>query len=195
MSFTKKTWKDRKTEYPNRRLPTKEDGSTELVTVSREEGTISAEGDAFSAENMNDLEGRISDTFGGLSFAQDAEGNWGYKPSGADTVIPFRSGESGGDVTIKGVYTLEDTSGIQTFTRTFDIGTDEYDGFTTTKHMYAFIYNVRSGSATNVGVHNATISGSTLTLVLNVNSNADGALNFELTISLIEPEADEIIQL
>ena len=24
-------------------------------------------------------------------FAQDEEGNWGYKPSGADSVIPFKS--------------------------------------------------------------------------------------------------------
>ena len=28
---------------------------------------------------------------GGLNFAQDAEGNWGYIPSGADSVIPFKS--------------------------------------------------------------------------------------------------------
>ncbi len=28
---------------------------------------------------------------GGLSFGQDAEGNWGYIPSGADTVVPFKS--------------------------------------------------------------------------------------------------------
>lgn len=27
----------------------------------------------------------------GLSFGQDAEGNWGYIPSGADAVIPFSS--------------------------------------------------------------------------------------------------------
>ena len=27
----------------------------------------------------------------GLSFGQDAEGNWGYIPSGADTVIPFNN--------------------------------------------------------------------------------------------------------
>lgn len=60
MGFKKKTWSDRKTEYPNRRLLTKEDGSTELVTVSREEGIISSEGDAFSAENMNNLEERIN---------------------------------------------------------------------------------------------------------------------------------------
>ena len=63
MLFTKKTWKDRKTEYPNRRALAKGDGSRELVTVSREEGVISEEGDAFSAENMNDLEKRIADSF------------------------------------------------------------------------------------------------------------------------------------
>ena len=27
---------------------------------------------------------------GGLSFGQDADGNWGYKTGGADTVIPFK---------------------------------------------------------------------------------------------------------
>lgn len=31
----------------------------------------------------------LNKNLGGLQFAQDAEGNWGYKPSGADTVIPF----------------------------------------------------------------------------------------------------------
>lgn len=29
----------------------------------------------------------------GLTFAQDTKGNWGYKPKGADTVIPFKKGE------------------------------------------------------------------------------------------------------
>lgn len=63
MSFIKKVWKNRKTEHPNRRELSKEDGSRELVTVSRREGKISEEGDAFSAENMNDLEKRIEDGF------------------------------------------------------------------------------------------------------------------------------------
>lgn len=57
--FVKKTWKDRISEYPTRRTLTKDDGSTELVTVSRSEGTVSQEGDAFSADNMNDLETRV----------------------------------------------------------------------------------------------------------------------------------------
>lgn len=63
MAFKKKTWLGRIAEYPNRRRLTKEDGSSELVTVSREEGQISQEGDAFSPDNFNDLEKRISDGF------------------------------------------------------------------------------------------------------------------------------------
>ncbi len=63
MGFTKKTWKNRIAEYINRRLLTMEDGSTNLVTVARDEGTISQEGDAFNAVNMNDLEDRIEAGF------------------------------------------------------------------------------------------------------------------------------------
>lgn len=32
----------------------------------------------------------LNNSLGGLEFAQDAEGNWGYKPAGADTVTPFK---------------------------------------------------------------------------------------------------------
>lgn len=32
----------------------------------------------------------ISRDLGGLSFGQDADGNWGYKAGGADTVTPFK---------------------------------------------------------------------------------------------------------
>ena len=63
MAFNMKTWVDRITEYPTRRRLRKEDGSDELVTVTREEGQVSEEGDAFSAENMNDLESRIDTAF------------------------------------------------------------------------------------------------------------------------------------
>lgn len=69
MAFEVKTWNDRITEYPNRRILT--DTSTnesQTVLVERSEGAISNEGDAFSAENMNDLEQRIADTFGGFGF-------------------------------------------------------------------------------------------------------------------------------
>ena len=63
MAFVKKVWKDRIAEYINRRLLTKEDGTQELVTVARNEGNISQEGDAFNAANMNNLEERIANEF------------------------------------------------------------------------------------------------------------------------------------
>ena len=63
MAFSLKTWVNRISEYPNRRKLTHEDGSTELVAVARAEGQISAEGNAFSAEEMNDLENRIKGGF------------------------------------------------------------------------------------------------------------------------------------
>lgn len=68
MAFKKKTWLDRIAEYPTRRRLKKSNGTDEIVTVSREEGTISQEGDAFSADNMNDLETRIDDEFNSLNL-------------------------------------------------------------------------------------------------------------------------------
>lgn len=64
MAFVKKTWKDRVSQYPNRR--TINDGhTTKVVTVGRDEGTITEVGDAFNADNMNDLENRIQAAIGG----------------------------------------------------------------------------------------------------------------------------------
>lgn len=105
MAFLQKTWKDRVAEYINRRVLTKEDGTTELVSVERSEGTISQEGDAFSAANMNDLEQRIADEFseqnknlGGFTPVIDEETGeiTGYTTTigGADTVFPFISNMS-----------------------------------------------------------------------------------------------------
>lgn len=64
MAFNKKTWKDRVSEQPQRRLLTPVDGGeATTVDVTRQEGIVIQEGDAFSAANMNDLETRIKNTF------------------------------------------------------------------------------------------------------------------------------------
>lgn len=75
MGYTKKEWKDRISQYPTRRKLEKTDGSTETVTVSRAEGTVSQEGDAFSAENMNDMEERIDQGFQdiGVQYNQETD--------------------------------------------------------------------------------------------------------------------------
>lgn len=103
--FTPKEWKARLVEFAGRRLLRNvANGETVTYDVSRSEGQVSQEGDAFNTKNMNDLEQRISNGFanaktnidslnrdlGGLSFGQDADGNWGYKAGGADTVTPFK---------------------------------------------------------------------------------------------------------
>lgn len=62
-NWVKKIWKNRTTEFPTRRTLMKEDGSSEIVTVTRNEGTVSEEGDAFNADTMNNLEERIDAGF------------------------------------------------------------------------------------------------------------------------------------
>ena len=66
MAFVKRKWKDRLVEFVGRRKLTRVTGSIEnqiIVDVTREEGTVSQAGDAFSEENMNDLENRIEEGF------------------------------------------------------------------------------------------------------------------------------------
>ena len=69
MAYSIKTWVDRESEFPNRRTLTPVSGQTDTVDVARAEGTVSVQGDAFDAANMNDLESRIS---AGFAEAQPA---------------------------------------------------------------------------------------------------------------------------
>lgn len=72
MAFIKKIWKDRISQFPNRR--TINDGYvTKQVTVGRDEGTITEQGDAFDASNMNDLEQRIEDCYGDVQALVGSE--------------------------------------------------------------------------------------------------------------------------
>ena len=76
MSFVKKIWKNRISENPLRRTITNvTTGVSEIVDVTRYEGTVTQEGDAFSAANMNDLEQRIADAVdtGGAVFIAGVE--------------------------------------------------------------------------------------------------------------------------
>lgn len=47
--------------------------------------------DARQGKVLMDKANQLSSDLGGLVFAQDADGNWGYKAGGADPVIPFKS--------------------------------------------------------------------------------------------------------
>lgn len=120
--FEKKTWTDRVSEYPTRRKLIKEDGTSEIVTVERCEGNISAEGDAFSADNMNGLEERVGEALSVLSatdgtefrFGVNEKGEYGYvvEKDGADTVIPFSNARK--------LYEALEHSGLVTEDMSFD---------------------------------------------------------------------------
>lgn len=125
MGFTKKTWKNRIAEYINRRLLTMEDGSTNLVTVARDEGTISQEGDAFNAANMNDLEDRIEAGFADVSqslanLKNPAKGTKGILVNGGSpltkdyllvyTLQSTNTAYSGASISINGINVAQLTS-------------------------------------------------------------------------------------
>lgn len=68
--YVSKTWKNTIAQYPNRRTITNiSSGTEQTVEVVRSVGTISQEGDAWNASNMNDMEARINTAFG-MAFNQ-----------------------------------------------------------------------------------------------------------------------------
>lgn len=76
MAFTKKTWMDRNVEHPSRRKLTPVSGEENVYDVTRSEGNVITPGDAFNAENMNDLEARISEAYTDLkTYVDNAIGN------------------------------------------------------------------------------------------------------------------------
>ena len=96
--FTPKEWKARLVEFAGRRLLRNvANGESTTYDVSRSEGQVSQEGDAFNTKNMNDLEQRIADGFakaktnidalnsdlGGCSLEQE---NGNFYIVGADSV-------------------------------------------------------------------------------------------------------------
>ena len=74
--YQKKTWRDRISEYPSRRILTDSEGGTSTVTVLRDEGEVSTEGDEWNAHNMNDLEDRVYRAFTESLDVTLASGSW-----------------------------------------------------------------------------------------------------------------------
>ena len=72
--YVSRTWVDRDSEYPTRRLlsytdPETLQPATLQVTVTRDEGTITEVGDPWAASNTNGWESRINAAFAALAPA------------------------------------------------------------------------------------------------------------------------------
>ncbi len=64
MAFDKRTWKDRRVEFPDRRTLVDITSQTaKTYDIQREEGVVYEAGDQLDATNFNDLEDRISNAF------------------------------------------------------------------------------------------------------------------------------------
>lgn len=95
MAFKKKTWADRMVEYAGRRKLTNISTEQSIICdVERSEGTISKEGDAFSSQNMNDLEQRIEDGFTEVKQTTDGinQNLNGYKFDVIDGIPSYKAG-------------------------------------------------------------------------------------------------------
>ena len=144
MAISMKNWKDRITQYPNRRkLINVSTGEETIVDVVRAEGNVTEDGDTFTAANMTDFESKIynaiypvgsiymsvdntnpSSLFGGTWVAWGA----GRVPVGVD------SGDSDFD-------TVEETGGSKTHSHWQSSGADDGN-----------IYDTTCGNTTNTRV-------------------------------------------
>ena len=179
--FIAKEWKARLVEFAGRRLLRNvANGETVTYDVSRSEGQVSQEGDAFNTKNMNDLEQRVANGFadaktavdtlsrdlGGLSFGQDADGNWGYKIGGADTVTPFKSG-----ITLVGSYPYTTKKGYpNNATHVFTVNATKIAGYKKMTEKNFIVETLRAFSG-NSGPYNPQVQWTEVSVSKSYDSN------------------------
>ena len=117
MPFETVQWKDRVSQYPNRRKLTG-DSVNGTVTVERDEGTISEQGTAFSAKNMNNLESRIAETTRNIS-ANLSVSLWSGSPPYTQEIQNTSIKATDVPIIGKGTPLTEDSANYKTLTKNF----------------------------------------------------------------------------
>lgn len=181
--FTPKEWKARLVEFAGRRLLRNvANGETVTYDVSRSEGQVSQEGDAFNTKNMNDLEQRVANGFanaktavdtlnsdlGGCSFEQEGDN---FYVVGADAVRK-KLGSSGISGTLETVAVRDRT-----------IMTRNYI-FNNTGDYMSLVLHVKTppngGNANSVTVYGTAIGTSTYKQIQKITTlNADVTVNIK----------------
>lgn len=121
MAYEKKTWKNRQSEYPNRRTLAPVDGQENTYDVTRAEGLVMEEGDPFDQESMNDLENRIYSGFadGGVNV---------YSHTRSGTVHEFTGTGANGRAKMTADVQAGDTFTVNGAPVTAYMGTDDAAG-------------------------------------------------------------------
>lgn len=102
-------------------------------------------------------------SLGGLSFAQDSDGNWGYKV-GADAVIPFKNVVYLGNGTTFNVSSYKD-----------------YRRFTLNNFVASSFDTITAGNGVNVG----TAGASAHAQIIKSYDNTTGILTFKIRSTVI----------
>lgn len=111
MAYEQKTWVNRVAEHPARRKLTAT-GAEGVFDVSREEGLVTAAGDAFSAGTMNGLEARIAAGFSEVNSTienlnpSDIGAATAAQGTLAENALPKAGGALTGQVTAGGTQAI-----------------------------------------------------------------------------------------
>ena len=101
-NFWNKVWSNVKVLTGDVAYKTKGDLQTQVTAATNTASTAKTTAEAAktvaataqtTANTAKETAEMAKNQTGGLTFAQDADGNWGYKVGGADPVIPFKKGD------------------------------------------------------------------------------------------------------
>lgn len=183
MAFKKKVWKDRLVEFSGRRLLKRISGSADsqmVVDVTRNEGTVSQAGDAFSAANMNDFEQRIADAFTEMTKSFQA---------GVDTL--FNKCKSCGSTPSAKTPTAISTSIQSIYNNRYNAGVaaNKISKVTISANMSEYKYADQAGAKVTgtitANISDKSVSSTSGTLTLHCLYNATGAAqDFTIPVSI-----------
>lgn len=186
--FTPKEWKARLVEFAGRRLLRNvANGETVTYDVSRSEGQVSQEGDAFNTKNMNDLEQRISNGFAKVKTNLNAiNDNGAIKGMDAreDGVYITYVPSSGADSVTKKLGSEPQLLGTLTGNGTFDCKKIANYKQLTKDNFFIIPKTVRARFNAPGGTDSSNMGWNSTKELKSIEYNADtGILSFYLTTS------------
>ena len=147
MAISMKNWKDRITQYPNRRkLINVSTGEETIVDVVREEGNVTEDGDTFTAANMTDFESKIYNAIYPVGSIYMSVNNVNPSTLFGGTWVAWGAGRVpvGVDTTQTEFDTVEETGGTKEVTLTA-----AQSGVPAHTHDTAAMWEASSGAGTN----------------------------------------------
>ena len=184
--FTPKEWKARLVEFAGRRLLRNvANGESTTYDVSRSEGQVSQEGDAFNTKNMNDLERRISNGFAKAKTNIDSlNDNGAIKGMDAREDGVYITYSTGADTVTKKLGSEPQLLGTLTGNGTFDCKKIANYKQLTKDNFFIIPKTVRARLNAPGGTDSSNMGWNSTKELKSIEYNADtGILSFYLTTS------------